>query len=110
MALVAMTTNAEIVEKIAELGTALGAMKVMMDDREKVALMQRARMEADIAMAAAAGATSAATSAETARKIEGMLKAWENANFLLSVVKWLGGIVTVLSGLWFIITHFGASK
>lgn len=43
-------------------------------------------------------------------KIEGLVKAWENATFLVAVVKWLAGAVTAVSALYFVVTHFGQGK
>ena len=42
--------------------------------------------------------------------IEGLVQAWQNANFALSVVKWLSGVIMAVSALWFVITHFGEGR
>lgn len=43
-------------------------------------------------------------------KIEGLVKAWENATFLVAVIKWLAGAVTAVSAFYFVVTHFGQGK
>jgi hypothetical protein len=42
--------------------------------------------------------------------IQSLVDAWKNANFALSAVKWVSGVVIATSALWFVVTHFGTGK
>ena len=72
-------------------------------DRDAAAATERAMMARDIA-------DLSSKVDKLSGDIEGLVKAWQNANFALSVVKWLSGVIIAISGLWFVITHFGEGK
>lgn len=42
--------------------------------------------------------------------IEGLVEAWRNANFAVSLIKWLASVIMAGSALWFVITNFGQGK
>ena len=48
--------------------------------------------------------------AELRADIRGLVQAWQNANFGVSVIKWLAGIITAGSALVYVVTHFGEGK
>ena len=69
-------------------------------ERDADAAAQRAEMAADIA--------------QLSRKvdklsgdIEGLVTAWQNANFAVAAVKWISGVIIAASALWFALRNFG---
>lgn len=39
--------------------------------------------------------------------VAGLVTAWEGAIWLVAAIKWLSTVGVALSGLWFVIKHFG---
>lgn len=72
-------------------------------EREAQAAAERAMMARDIAE----------LSAKVDRlsgDIEGLVLAWNNANFGVAVIKWLAAVIMAGSALWYVVTHFGEGR
>lgn len=72
-------------------------------DREMTAHAERVLMARDIA-------DLRKEVADLRGDISELVDVWRNANFALSAVKWISGVVVTLSALWFVVTHFGEGK
>ena len=72
-------------------------------EREAQAANERAMMARDIA-------DLSAKVEKLSGDIEKLVLAWNNANFGVSVIKWLSGVIMACSALWYVVTHFGQGR
>jgi len=72
-------------------------------ERDDDAAIQRAMMARDIAELSA-------KVDKLSGDIEGLVDAWNNANFGVAVIKWLAAVIMAASALWFVVTHFGEGR
>jgi hypothetical protein len=72
-------------------------------ERDAAAATERAMMARDIA-------DLKQEVADLRDDIKGLVTAWNNANFGVSVIKWLAGIIMAGSALVYVVTHFGQSR
>ena len=72
-------------------------------DRDATAATERAMMARDIA-------DLKQEVADLRADIRGLVTAWNNANFGVSVIKWLAAVIMAGSAMVYVVTHFGEGK
>ena len=72
-------------------------------ERDAAAATERAMMARDIA-------DLKQEVADLRADIRGLVTAWNNANFGVSVIKWLAAVIMAGSALVYVVTHFGEGK